>query len=154
MSAIVREIQDELLNQIESVIPSSYIRLKHVIDPTQNTFRGNNERYGVAPLESFPAPGTTCHVTKDQSFKLALTNGYAANRQNDDVQVDKSLDLYTVMDTLERHLLKVRGGAANITLSEVINVFEFPTPAPTYLEEDKVVVLETTVTVRYRKRID
>jgi len=150
---IVREIRDEVRSQLSTLLPSTFKELDYSISPAKNNFRGNSERFGVTPQGAVEVPGTTTFVTMDQEFTIVLTNGFTANRDNDTVQLDQGLDLYEQMDSIQRQLIKVKAGGANILLSTILQVSDFSISDPEYLEVEKVVILEATMLVRYRKSI-
>lgn len=152
MADIARDILNAVKTEVSGQLPVGYRELSYVIDPAKNSFRGGKERYGIAPLGAVEVPGTTGFVTMDQTYKLILTNGYASTNVDDTLEVSRTLDLLSQMDVLQRHLIKVQAVKAVVTQATVIHVTDFTIEEPTYLD-DNVVVLQATLTIRYRKQL-
>lgn len=146
MSTIVSTLVTAIETQIAAELGASYSELGYVLDVSKNSYRQNDNRYGVLPLESVQVSGVTRFATYEQNFQIVLTKGYGQSKISDSDQRDKAIELYQLAHQVNKRLVTTKAGSP----SNVMNVSNLRIDQPEYLTEEKVAVLRATVTLTYR----
>ena len=150
MANIVEQINDSLLTEIAAAVGSTFSQLDYVHNVEKNQFRNQEKRFGVRPLGGIQVSGVTREYTIDQEFELILTTDYLDRDGNADLdQVAQSLLLCDKMDDILVRILRTKVGIPTIVMA----VSGFTLDDPVFIEEAKVVVQTTRVTVRYRQSL-
>lgn len=146
MSDAMRQIRDAVESEISTELGASYSKLPYVEVIEKNSFRTNNNRYGVRALVSSEIPGVTKYTTFTQSFEMVLTKGYVQSTIDDTEQVEGSYDLRALILDIYTRLVNNKAGIPALT----INVTNLVVSEPEYLEDDKVVIIRSTFDIIYR----
>lgn len=150
MATIVSQIITAAKAQIATTLGATYSELAFEIDLEKNNFRSNDKRYGFIPLEA--ANNETSinrYYTLDHRFNLILTQQADIRQSDADLRAVRE-DLYDKMDELFQAFILTKLG-----LSSIIMLIDSPEiEAPEYLEDNRLVVLRGTITIKYRQSIN
>lgn len=142
----IGDITTSMKAEIAAELGASYSELQFVEDVAKNSFRTNNNRYGVRALVASQLPGVTKHVTLNQEFEVVLTKGYTQSSIDDSSQVTKSLDLRAELLGIYKRFINGKAGIPGT----VLNVTDLILAEPEYLEDDKVVIQRASMNIQYR----
>lgn len=142
----MRDIRDAMEAEILAELGASYKKLAYLEDVAKNSFRTNNNRYGVRPLTSSEVDGVTKSIHLTQSFEVVLTKGYYESNIDDTEQVERSLDNRENMLCIYKRLVNNRAGIPGT----VINIQNLVVSEPEYLVDEKVAVQRATIDITYR----
>lgn len=144
-SNIIQTLITNIGTQIGTVLGSTYSALDFVNDVSRNSFKGSNKRYGVLSGSAIESQGTLRHINIDQIFKIKLTDSYSNQQLNDtnlrsciNLLSDKALDVY-------KQLVSSRCGDSNVLI-----VSDFNMSDPEILVDEKVVIINFEIKVKYR----
>lgn len=143
---VVQDIKDSLVTRIQAVLGANYKELSYTRDVSLNTLRQSQKRYGVRALGSTQVPGVTKHLTHIQTFEVVLTEGYVDTGSNDGKQREKEHLMFEHMHEIHHDLINTRGGLPNT----ILNIQRLDITEPEVLEDEKVVVLKSSVEIEYR----
>jgi len=146
MSDIMRTITDGVKARIASVAGVTYSELAYVEAVEKNSFRTSNNRYGVRALGALQVPGVTKFTTYTQSFEVVLTKGYIQSNIDDTEQVSQSYDLRAIMLDIYTDLINTKAGVPD----SVLNIHGLEFTEQEYLEDDKVVIIRSTMNIQFR----
>jgi hypothetical protein len=145
MSDVVETILDAMNTEVASEL-TDFTELAYKIEIERNSYRQNDSRYGIIPGQVSQLAGTNQYVQVEQTFEVVLTKSFARADINDEQQLGKAIDLYENMYSVYKRLVTTKAGApqyvALITGLDIQN--------PQYLNEEKVVVLRSTLRINYR----
>lgn len=130
-----------------TVLGPDFSELSNVTEIEKNSFKGSDKRYGVLANQADEVPGTTCHLTIDQEFEITLTNGFYSNVKASDLDKrTKTLELQDLIKEVYRDLKSSKAGRPDL----VIHTLELSVQEPVFLEENHVVAITATFTLKYR----
>lgn len=133
--------------RMAAVLGPDFSELYNLTEIEKNSFKGADKRYGVKANQADEVPGTTCHLTIDQEFEMTLTNGFYSNAKgSDEDKRTKTLELQDLMNDIYRDLKVNKAGRPDL----VIHTLDLSIQEPEYLEENHVVVITATFTLKYR----
>lgn len=142
----IRDIRDAMESEIAAELGASYKKLAYLNDVEKNSFRTNNDRYGVQALALGEGDSVTKFVTFTQSFEVVLTKGYHESNIDDTEQLERSLDNRENLLCIYKRLVNNRAGLPSI----VLNIQNLQASEPEYLEDSKVAVQRATVDITFR----
>ena len=146
MSTLVNDLLDSIKTRVASVLGSEYGELPYVIDVSQNNFNQNHNRYGVIPAASFESESVTKYVTMIQSYQLVLTKAFIEDGISDADKQAKRTELQDLVYDIYKDLVNTKAGIPSI----VMNITDLQVEDATYLNEEKVVVINASFNVLYR----
>jgi len=149
MSNLVTQIIDGMETQIASTLGASYGKLDYVFSVEDNNFRGNALRYGVIPQGASDTEGVVRAVTLDHEFQVILTDNYINQPNTDSSQMIKLKTMYDKMDDLSNALYNSKVGLPSIVLLAIQTGYD----EPEFIEEDNIVVLRATYSIKYRRNL-
>ena len=132
--------------EIAAELGASYKKLAYLEDIDKNSFRTNNDRYGVRALSSSEVDSVTKFVTFTQSFEVVLTKGYYESNLDDTEQIERSLDNRENMLCIYKRLVNNRGGLPSV----ILNIQNLILSEPEFLVDEKVAVQRATIDITYR----
>lgn len=150
MSNLVEQINDSLTSILATEAGAGYEELDYIINISKNAWDRNKDRYGVRPLDASTAAGVTNVYTLDHDFEIILTSEYVNSGVDDVDQREKTFVLYDKMDEFYKAAYLRKAGLPSI----VLYVSEIDMDEPEYLEDNQVVVLRASVTIKYRNAIN
>lgn len=141
------DLRDSVQARMATVLGPDFSELANVTEPEKNVFKGANKRYGVVANEISEVLGVTKHLTVDQEFELTLTNGFFSNVKAGDLDKrNKTLELQDLMFEVYKDLKTTKAGRPDL----VMHVLDLSISDPEFLEENHVVVITATLTIKYR----
>lgn len=144
---LATDLVDSVKTRMSNFLGSGYSELTNVTEIEKNAFKGANQRYGVLALEANEVAGVTCFLTVDQQFELTLTNGYYSNvKASDEDKRTKTLELQDLMFDVYKDLKSNKAGRPDL----VMHVLDLTIQDPEFLEENHVVAIKATLTIKYR----
>lgn len=144
---IATDLRDSVRTRMAAVLGPDFSELTNVTEIEKNAFKGANKRYGVVANEMNEVAGSTCHVTIDQEYEMVLTNGFFSNvKASDSDKRDKALELQDLMFDIYKDLKSSKSGRPDL----VMHTFSLTIQEPEYLEENHVVAIRATLTIKYR----
>lgn len=145
----VSTITTNLKSLIGTFLGSSYSELAHATDVEKNTFKGSTKRYGVLPKTFNEVDGVINYSTMDHFFNIVLTDDYGGNPLSDIDKQTKTIALQEKAFSLYKEIVNTKAGTPAI----VIHTTELVVAEPEYLEDDHIVVITSTVKIKYRKQL-
>lgn len=142
----MRDIRDAMESEIAAELGATYSKLAYVVDVSKNSFRTNNNRYGVRALVASEVPGVTKNVHITQSFEVVLSKGYLESKIDDTELITKSLDNRSNLLGIYKRFVNTKAGLPGT----VLNVTNLQVDEPEILDEEKVVVQRATMDITYR----
>ncbi len=146
MIDLMRDIRDSVESEVATELGEGFSKLSYLEDIEKNSFRTQNNRYGVRALTATESEGVTKSVRLTQSFEVVLTKGYFQSTINDSKQIEKSLDSRENLLDIYKRLVNTKAGLPSV----VLNVTNLTVNEPEYLEDEKVVVQRATMDITYR----
>lgn len=146
MSDVVRTITSAIKSEISTELGANYSELGYVLDITKNSYRQNNNRYGVIPKVATQIDGVTRYATYSQEFEFVLTKGYGQSQISDEKQRTAALDMFQLAHQIHKRLVDNKAGSP----ANVMNVNELVIEEPEYLTDEKVAILRASVQITYR----
>lgn len=146
MISHVRDIKNSIEASIQTTLGVTYKKLAYVEDVEKNSFRTNNERFGVRALFSGEVESVTKNPTFLHSFEIVISKAYLESNLDDEEQVEKALDNFENMLCIYKELVNSRAGVPSI----VLNVTNLQMAEPEYLVDSKVAVQRATIDITYR----
>lgn len=146
MSSVVSNITTAIKTEIASELGASFSELGYVIDLTKNSFRQNENAYGVLPGEVSQVSGVNRFATYEQEFTIKIMKAYGDSSVSDQPQRAKALELFELMHRLNSRLVKNKAGSP----ANVMNVSDLNISEPQYLTNSKAVYVEASLTLTYR----
>lgn len=144
---IATDLRDSVRTRMAAVLGVDFSELTNVTEIEKNAFKGANKRYGVVANEISEVLGSTCHLTVDQNFEMVLTNGYFSNvKASDSDKRGKALELQDLMFDIYKDLKTTKSGSPSL----VMQTYNLNIQEPEYLEENHVVAIRATLTIKYR----
>lgn len=150
MDTTVNDIVEGLKTTALSVLGAGYSEMKYVEEPTQNTTRGNNDRYGVRHLGGVQLPGVTRYMTFSQTFEIILTKSYYQSSIGDSGARTAALELSGLMNDIYREVIRTRANAPGV----VLHVDQLELSEPEYNETSKYTLLRGQLVVQWRINLD
>ncbi len=144
---IIEDLVDSINTEVQGVLGVSFKPLQYVLNVERNSFRGNEDRYGVIHGEANQLPGVTRFATWNQSFTIVLTKGYVESSKDDLKARNANIELYGLMHTIHKQLIYSKAGLPSIVL-HVPSTIEIEEPE--YDEEQKVTILRANIEIQYR----
>jgi len=145
----VSDIATNLKALMATELGVEYSELPHATVIEKNSFKNGSKKYGVLPKSLDEVAGTTCNITVDQNFDLILTDSYGGKSLNDADKQAKTIALQELAFSLYKEVTSTKAGTPSI----VIKTGDLTVADPEYLEEDHIVVITATVTIKYRKQL-
>lgn len=145
--AEVTDIVAGLKTNMATILGAGFSELSNVTNVEANSFKGANQRYNVLSKDISETPGVTCAITVNQQFDLIVTDSYRSAIKNDSDKRTKTIALQELVFSIYEEVIKTKAN----TPASVIIVDSLTVAEPEYLEEDHVVVITATVTIKYRK---
>lgn len=145
----ISDITTNLKALLATQLGATYSELSHATIVEKNVFKGSSKKYAVLPKSLAQVDGVTCAVTVDQNFDLKLTDSYGGKSLNDTDKQTKTIALQELMFSLYKEIVNTKAGTPAI----VIHTKDLTIGDPEYLEDDHVVVITATVTIKYRKQL-
>ena len=142
----MRDIRNAMETEIAAELGVNYKKLAYLEDVTKNSFRTNNDRYGVRALSSSEVDGVTKNPTFTQSFEVVLTKGYYESNLDDTEQIERSLDNRENLLCIYKRLVNNRAGIPSV----VLNIQNLQIDEPEFLVDEKVAVQRATMDITYR----
>lgn len=142
----ITDITASMKSEISAELGVSFKELQFVEEIPKNSFRTNNDRYGVRALVASQLPGVTKQVTLNQEFEVILTKAYTQSSLDDTSQVTKSLELRESMLCIYKRFINGKAGLPGT----VLNITDLILSEPEYLEDDKVVIQRASMNIQYR----
>lgn len=146
MATIMEDIRDAVETEVSAELGASYSKLAYIEDVQKNSFRTNNNRYGIRALALSEISGVTKFATFDQVFEVVLTKGYGESSIDDEKQIQAAFDLRAVALDIYKRLVNNKGGDP----ASVMQVDDLQIAVPEYLESDKVVIIRASMNITYR----
>ncbi len=147
--AEVTNIVAGLKTNMTTILGPTYTELSNATLIESNSFKGANKRYSVLAQGLDEVAGTTCHVTVDQRFDMILTDSYYSSIKNDSDKRTKTIGLQELAFDIYKEVVNTKANTpASVMLVDTLAVAD-----PSYLEEDNVVVITATITIKYRKTL-
>jgi len=145
MSSIVSDIVTAFEGEVATVLPT-YAELFFKYDVEKNDYFSNALRFGVIPSAGFNSPTTTKAITIIQSFTLILTNEFINQDDTDTKQQAAVFELYDSLNEIYKVVVPNKLGLP----ASVFNVEVGTIEAPLFIDESKVVILNTEFLIQYR----
>lgn len=143
----VTDLVTSIKSRMATVLGATYSELSNVTEIEKNAFKGADKRYGVMANQADEVEGTVCHLTVDQAFEITLTDGYFSNiKASDADKRAKTLALQDKISEVYRDIKTNKAGRPDL----VIHTFGLSIAEPEFLEENHVVVVNATFTIKYR----
>jgi hypothetical protein len=146
MNTQVDDIINALLAEVSAELGGSYSQLAYVENVEQNSFRTNNDRYGIRARAASQVPGVTKMVTLTQQFELILTKGYYVSNLDDNNKVSTAQTAIGLVFDIYKRFVVNRGGLPLV----ILNINNLLVSEPSYLDESKVSVIRATLDITYR----
>ena len=147
--AEIADITASLKSLVATHLGATYKELAHATVIEKNTFKGGSKRYGVLPTSLDEVDGVLCFATVDQQFNIILTDSYGGKSLSDSDKQTKTIALQELIFSLYKEIKNTKAGSPSI----VIHTNDLTLLEPTYLEDDHVIVITGTVTIKYRKQL-
>ncbi len=147
LGSIIEDLVESINTEVQGVPGVSFKPLQYVLDVERNSFRGNNDRFGVIHGEANQLPGVTRFATWNQSYTIVLTTGYVESAKDDLKARNASIELYDLMHKIHKQLIQQKCGEPSIVL-HVPSTIEIEEPE--YLDEEKVTILRANIEIQYR----
>ena len=133
--------------QMATTLGASYSEIANLTEIEKNSFKGADKRYGVRATGADEVEGTLCHLTIDQEFEFTLTDGFYSNVKGSDTDKRaKTLALQDLATQVYTDIKANKAGRPDI----VIHTFGLSKAEPEFLEENHVVVVTASFTIKYR----
>jgi len=145
----VSDITANLKTLMGTLLGVEYGELPHATVIEKNSFKNGSKKYGVLPKSLDEVDGVTCAVTADQNFDLILTDSYGGKSLNDTDKQEKTIALQELAFSVYKEIINTKAGTPAI----VIHTKDLSVKDPEYLEENHIVVITATVTIKYRKQL-
>ncbi len=152
MGDVVKTIYQavESVVQTELSFTAAANRMRYVIDPSKNDFKTIKDAYGILRLDAEPAAGVNRSYTMDHAYQVLLT-GRVVNKLQGDQEVQEVLHiLYNRSDTVLKALINKKLGLS----TTVLNVFNQAWLAPEIFDENRLVLLRTAFTIKFREPLN
>lgn len=146
---MINTLTTNLKSTVAATLGATYSELGHVIDLDKNSFKKSAKRYGVRPLSSVEVEGVTKYHTHDQTFEVVLTDWFRDQLVTDSDQRDRGIALHVQHISLYSEIIKQKAG----TPANVIIVRDLTIAEPEYIQEENVVAVRATFTIRYRQSL-
>ena len=147
---LVEQIYDGIRGVITSNL-SSYSELAYVHELSENSFAKGGKFYGVRPLAASQSPTSILkHYTVDQDFEIILMSDFVNTHGTDEDLRSVINSLYADIDTVFVNSVSSKVGIPNI----VLVVGEYSIQEPEILEDNNVVALRATISVKYRNTLN
>lgn len=145
MSNIVKEIRDELRDQI-LVILSSFKVAPYQWDTTENNNATHKNLLAIRPLGASQVSGTNKTVTLDHNFEIELTNKFNKQGKESDSNKDE-----VIMELFEKHQMLYRAiNRRNLNIPRVLVVTFLDMGEPVIDNGNGTVSIIATYTIKYR----
>ena len=141
----VSSILTSIENEVSILLGSGWKELNYIYDLENNSFKGNDKRYGVGATSGTSVTGTTKAITVDFEFFVTLTRSYV-NRYNDTKEREVLSDLYDKFDVINKNVFQKKLNNANVLL-----VSEISYNAPEQIDK-ATLALTVDFTVKFRNQ--
>ena len=139
----VASIRNSLKTRLEAAIP--FTEADFTLNPSKNESTTLESKYTVAIGPQQEVAGVTRFATVDQVFIVRLFDGYIAAAESDSSVVAQIEALHTNADTIYSDFVNTR-----LSNADVMNVSGRILNEPIVDSEQKTIMLEMFVTVKYR----
>lgn len=145
MATTVADILTESRSIASTTLGATWQRLQFIFDVTKLNERTGKQAFGIRPLGAVPNETVTKSFTQDHDFELILSDTFA--RGQSDIQREEVLDvMYDRQDEIMQQMVLTK---INLS-STVMNVSQPTISEPEFFDDNKLVVLRTQYTVKYR----
>lgn len=142
-----RELRDAILICLASILDPEYKQLQYVTEIEKNSFTNSKNRYGVRAGEVIELVNSTLKFeTYSHNFTVVLAKGYGSQSVDDDDAQEASYDLREFIFEFYKKAFNTKLGSPAI----VLNITNLAILEPTFLESDKVAVLNANFDVNFR----
>ena len=148
MSNIVEQINDSITSLVATELGVNYSPLAYIYNIIKNTANGTNKAYGVKPGVIAPSISITKFYTAEQEFVLTLTDQFN-DRDGDEGTRASVFELYSKIDDILKVLVNTKAGLPSI----VLNIPSFAIAEIEIDEEEKIIILNATFSVKYRQSL-
>lgn len=142
MTSIVSQVYTNLKSLVAA--QTTYTELSHVFNLSKNRFKTPCGRYGVLIRDTIEVQGSTQRLTHDRRFSVILINSYVTDSVDDSSIVQKQITLIGEFDKIYKEAINTKLGLPSI----VMNISTFDISEPIIVEEEKLIMIEGSVTVR------
>ena len=147
MSTIISTINTHLLAQLTIALPS-YTQIDILYDIPKNAKNKLNNRYGSKPLGGAEAEGNLGQYTIVQLFEVTLTKAYKSSQLLNDndqagVIIELQDDLHDVYQQFKR----------SSPTGVIRHIFDLTIDNPEVDEDNKLIIQNFTVSVRYQNNL-
>lgn len=146
----ITDLQGTIESRIGTLLGPTYSLLSNVTEVEKNSFKGANKRYGVVADDANQTTGTLKQLNLDQVFEVTLTDGYFSTVKADDIDKRvKTLVLQDLIQDIYKDLVSNKAGSPSI----VIHTKNLVIDSPSFLEEDRVIVITFKFTIAHRTQL-
>jgi hypothetical protein len=131
----VPSILSSLADQVGTVLGVNWSEMNYAYSLEENSFRKNDNKYGVGVAEGSSVLGTNKSITKDFTFFIILIKSFV-NRSKDLNQREMMEDIYLNIEEIDKAVFQKKLNDANVLLVSDIG-YEIP-----------VVIDKSTISVR------
>lgn len=142
---IFSQIRDAIDDEILKVLPD-FKPLAYLLDIEKNDFRRNKKRYGTLINESEQTNEIVGRQVIDQDYTITLTDGYVNKNGNDKAARAKIGELREKINLVYKRLVATKAGLVD----SVILVTDLETDVPQVNDEDNVIAMNMTFTVKVK----
>ena len=149
MANLVEQINDAITSIVATEVGTGYSELAYIWDINKNTFNGTQKRYGVKPGAISTSISITKHYTAEQEFIITLTDSFN-DRDGDSGSRASIFTIYDKLDLILKAIINQKAGLPGI-------VFNFPSydiPEIEIDEEQKIIILNASISVMYRQALN
>lgn len=142
---VVAGLVSSLEGLLSTTLGSGYSKLNFVYDLTKNKWNASALRYGVIPGRIVEGDDIIGASTFDQSFTIIVTNQWSINQVDDSDKQTKIINLFDKCHDIVDQITDTK-----IDPSKVVIVLETEISEPDLYEQDRVVAIRITISIKYR----